>query len=226
MQRGKRRGVRHILRHVDVVVFEGTNGQDNMRVGRQPKGGSTVVEGKESSNDSTDRTDLIGPGSRGVVTKLVSGHEQEMNIQEDKHDDCGDCGSGGADREDDGEESPDEEKDTGGVLEGLGGSVSVGLLDHCAGHEHVTIGDPVGAERREGCGLKGVADFHSPHASQDLDDTTIPDSKAHEEGSFATGGDTGTDIVDVCDDCLRIKRKESRKGENRFKEKTFLRGDH
>lgn len=215
--------MRHTLHHVSVVVVvEGTNGQDNMRVRRQPKSGSTVVESEEGSNDSTDRADLHGPGSLGVVTKLVAGHEQEMKIQEDKHDDGGDCRSGGTDREDDGEEGPDEEIDTGGVLEGLGGSVSVGLLDHRTGQEHITIGSPVGAERRERCGLEGVADLHGPHAGQNLDDATVPESKAHEDGSSATGGDTGTDTVDVCDNCLR-KRRERRKGENRLEENVSAR---
>lgn len=197
----------HILH--DVIVLKGTNGQDNMRVGRQPKGSSTVVEGKEGGNDSTNRADLLGPGRLGVVTKLVCGHEQEMNIQDDKHGDCGDCGSRGADREDDGEEGPDKEKDTSGVLEGLGGGVSVGLLYHCAGHEHVTVGGPVGAERREGCGFEGVADLHGPHAGQDLNDTTVPETKAHEYGSSATGGNTGTEIVDVCDESGDSEGKET-----------------
>lgn len=209
MQREKGKKYAPYLHDVVVVVVKGTNGQDNMRVGRQPKGGSTVVESKEGSNNSTNTADLLGPGRFGVVTKLVSGHEQEMEIQEDKHDDSGDCRSGGADREDDGEESPDEDKDTGGVLESLRGKGSVGLLDHCAGHEHVTVGSPVGAERREGCGFEGVADLHGPHTGQDLDDTTVPESKAHEDGSSATSGDTGTDIVNVCDEGGDSKGKET-----------------
>jgi len=117
--------------------------------------------------------------SLGISLEVADEQEQEGEIEGEEEQEEGDSGTQRADQQDGGEDEPAREEEAKGVVEVVG--VRGGRLVCCynaeaAGGEHDADGDPETTVGGESSGTKGVSYSHFPHASEQLNESSISES--------------------------------------------------
>lgn len=100
--------------------------ETNKSAGRVVQARSSIVPSQKGSDQTQSTTDPGNNVSGGQVGQVSGGEEEEGEDEDEEHGGHGDGGTEGSDPHDEGENSPGEEEDSEGVVQGVVRGVCVG----------------------------------------------------------------------------------------------------
>jgi len=100
-------------------MTQGSNRQLNEGRTRNIQPGSSIVPRQQRCNNYQTTTNTGGIVSSLQVCQMTRGQEEESQCQDKEHGGEGNGGTEGGDPEDEGEDTPGNEEDSEGVVEGL-----------------------------------------------------------------------------------------------------------
>jgi len=146
-------------------------------VRRVPQADGGVVPSNECSNETQNASclDAVDVLLAGAVLEVADGEEEEGEVEEEEEEEESKRGPEGADDQDGVKDEPADQVEAQGVLEILGAGRVTGddAVAVATASDDVGVADPEAAVRRERGGSEGVADGKFPHASKELNQTTI-----------------------------------------------------
>jgi hypothetical protein len=144
-----------------------------------------VVPSGECSQE-TEETTRLDDGSVGLASRVplqvTNTKQQEGQVQEQEEAEEGDSGPQGAEQQDGGEDEPAQQVQSHRVVEhgGATGGFNRRLDLEPTGGQDNGERDPETSVGGQSSGTEGVSDSHFPHASKQLNETTISESQTND----------------------------------------------
>lgn len=185
------------------------DGEDEEAVAVVRNTGEGVIPSCKCRQETEEATGLDDGGvglALGVTVEITNTEEQEGEVQEEEQQEEGYGGPQGAEQQDSGEDEPSKEEQSKRVIElwCTSASESVRNLKSTWGQDDGES-KPETTIRRQSGGTKGISNGHFPHASKQLNKTTIAESQS----------DHNVGLSDVARTHVDRAQHESGEGESR-----------